>query len=89
MLKAEEQMELAILKKHGASIRELSRYGTVAQHGSALFARWQCGGGAQAGAEAGREARSVQGLHRRADEGRAPDRIPATCYLPRDQGARL
>ena len=44
MLKAEEQMELAVLKKHGASIRSVAVYGTVSRHGSAVFARWRCGG---------------------------------------------
>ena len=45
MLKAEEQMELAVLKKHGASIRGLSRStGQSRNTVPAVFARWRCGG---------------------------------------------
>ena len=43
MLKA-EQMELSVLRKHGASIRGLSRSTGQSHNGSAVFARWRCGG---------------------------------------------
>ena len=70
MLTAEDRMELEVLKKHGASIRELARStGRSRNTVRRLSARGRGGGDAQACAEAGREARPVQGLHRRADEG--------------------
>jgi len=43
MLKAEEQMELAE-KARGQHPGAVAVDGTVAQHGSAVFARWRCGG---------------------------------------------
>ena len=54
MLKAEEQMELMVLKKHGE--KHPGAYaldGPVAEHGAAVFARRRGCGPAQAGAEAG------------------------------------
>ena len=38
MLTAEERMELEVLRKHGAGIRELARYRGVAQYGAAILA---------------------------------------------------
>ena len=73
MLKPEEQMELVVLKKHGDSIRGLSRskHGTVAQY---HFRRYLRGGDRRASESQRRngcgEARSVQGLHRGSNEGR-------------------
>ena len=39
MLTAEERMELAVLRKHGAGIRELAAcYRVIAQYGAAILA---------------------------------------------------
>ena len=54
MLKSEGQMELAVLRKHGASIRELAR---VTGHSRNTVRRYlrggEDGGTTQAGGEAG------------------------------------
>ena len=39
MLSVEGRMELEVLRKHGASIRELAGDGSFAEHGAALLAR--------------------------------------------------
>jgi hypothetical protein len=52
MLTAEDRMELNVLRKHGASIRELGTCdGMVAEHGSALSAGGRSGVDAEAGAQ--------------------------------------
>jgi IS30 family transposase len=70
MLKAEEQMELAVLGKHGTSIRELARMTGRSRNTVRRYLRGgRHSGDAQGAAEAGREARPFQALHRRAARG--------------------
>ena len=63
--------------------------GALAEHGAALFARWRGGGEAQAGGEAGREARSFKDYI----VGRMKCGVAGTHSgggsVPRDQGAGL
>ena len=54
MLKAEEQMELVVLRKHGTSIRELARMTGRSRNTVRRYLRGgDRGGDAQAGAQAG------------------------------------
>src|SRR5689334_8654227 len=90
MLKAEGRMELAVLRKHGASIRELAR---ATGHSRNTVRRYLRAGEAAAARRPGpKRAEKLDGfkdyivtrLH-----AAAPDRIPAAVLFPRDQGARV
>ena len=62
MLTAEERMELGVLRKHGAGIRELARVTGWSRNTVRRYLREGDGGSsAQSRAEAGREARPVYG----------------------------
>jgi hypothetical protein len=62
-------------------------YRGVAQYGAAILARGRRSSGAQACAEASREARPVQSLHRRSREGGGAGSDPGHRSSSRDQGA--
>lgn len=90
MLNADEQMELVVLKKHGESIRGLSRSTGRSRNTVRRYLR------------GGEEAANRKPAPKRPEKldpfkgyivdrlkAAAPDRIPATGFVPRDQSARL
>ena len=90
MLKAEEQMELAVLKKHGRSIRGLSRLTGRSRN---TVRRYLRGGDEVAKRNPGpKRAEKLDPFKTYiVDRMKAalPERIPATVLFSRDQRARL
>ena len=90
MLKAEERMEIAVLKKHGESIRAIARTMGVSRNTVRRYLRG--GEGAAVRKPVARRVEKldpVQGLHRRAAEGCGAGSDTGVGAVPRGQGAWL
>ena len=89
MLTAEEKMELEVLRKHGAGIRELARVTGWSRNTVRRYLREGDAAAVRKAAPKRAEKLDPKRLHRRSSEGSGAGSDASRRFVPRDQGARL